>query len=101
MRIVLFGQLAISQTNIYSFHAILFPPFLHSHPMNHLSVFIFFVFVLSFIHRFLCNAENYDPAFDFEYRGPVTMKGKAEPMKVWFLNRAESDRHRIPLFEEL
>ncbi|GAB6026008.1 Guanylate cyclase soluble subunit beta-1, variant 2 [Chamberlinius hualienensis] len=29
--------------------------------------------------------ENYDPKFHFEYRGPVTMKGKSEPMKVWFL----------------
>ncbi|KAJ3614075.1 hypothetical protein NHX12_017652 [Muraenolepis orangiensis] len=31
--------------------------------------------------------ENSDPQFQMEYRGPVTMKGKKEPMKVWFLSR--------------
>ncbi|XP_076028259.1 guanylate cyclase soluble subunit beta-1-like [Oratosquilla oratoria] len=31
--------------------------------------------------------ENYDPGFHFEFRGPVPMKGKKEPMKVWFLSR--------------
>lgn len=35
----------------------------------------------------LKNAENNDPQFHFQYRGPVTMKGKSEPMKVWFLTR--------------
>nr|CAD7403925.1 unnamed protein product [Timema poppensis] len=33
-----------------------------------------------------CNA---DPLFNFEYRGPVTMKGKSEPMDVWFLTRSK------------
>lgn len=31
--------------------------------------------------------ENQDPQFLLEYRGPVTMKGKSEPMNVWFLSR--------------
>ncbi|MEQ2175532.1 Guanylate cyclase soluble subunit beta-1, partial [Goodea atripinnis] len=29
--------------------------------------------------------------FHLEYRGPVTMKGKKEPMKVWFLSRTTND----------
>lgn len=33
--------------------------------------------------------KNFDPQFHFEYRGPVQMKGKKEPMKVWFLSRAQ------------
>lgn len=37
--------------------------------------------------RCLQSAENADPQFHLEYRGPVTMKGKKEPMKVWFLSR--------------
>ncbi|KRT86481.1 Adenylate and Guanylate cyclase, partial [Oryctes borbonicus] len=35
----------------------------------------------------LCGEENQDESFHFEYRGPVTMKGKSEPMNVWFLSR--------------
>lgn len=31
--------------------------------------------------------ENFDPSFQFEFRGEITMKGKPEPMKVWFLTR--------------
>ncbi|KDR07449.1 guanylate cyclase soluble subunit beta-1 [Zootermopsis nevadensis] len=38
-------------------------------------------------YRYLCRPSNADPQFHFEYRGPVTMKGKSEPMKVWFLTR--------------
>jgi class 3 adenylate cyclase len=30
---------------------------------------------------------NHDQQFQFSYRGPVVMKGKAEPMKVYYLNR--------------
>lgn len=56
-------------------------------------------FFLNF--RLLCNDDNLDEAFDFEYRGLVTMKGKAEPMNCWFLNRAKSDLTNIPHFEEL
>ncbi|KAH0820558.1 hypothetical protein GEV33_002233 [Tenebrio molitor] len=39
--------------------------------------------------RFLCKEDNYDEQFQFEYRGPVTMKGKSEPMNVWFLSRSK------------
>lgn len=41
------------------------------------------------IFRYLCRPENLDPQFHFEYRGPVAMKGKSEPMKVWFLQRSK------------
>ena len=37
--------------------------------------------------RYLCMPENQDPQFLLEYRGPVSMKGKSEPMNVWFLSR--------------
>ncbi|XP_075234533.1 guanylate cyclase soluble subunit beta-1-like [Lycorma delicatula] len=40
-------------------------------------------------YRYLCRADNEDPQFHLEYRGPVTMKGKSEPMEVWFLNRSK------------
>jgi len=30
---------------------------------------------------------NFDPEFDFQYRGQINMKGKSEPMGMWFLNR--------------
>ncbi len=30
--------------------------------------------------------ENQDDSFNFEHRGPVTMKGKKEPMQCWFLS---------------
>lgn len=37
----------------------------------------------------LCTKDpnNFDPEFEFEYRGQVNMKGKSEPMGMWFLNR--------------
>ena len=38
--------------------------------------------------RLLQDDTNYDRQFHFEYRGPVVMKGKSEPMKVYYLNRA-------------
>lgn len=38
-------------------------------------------------YRYLCMPENQDSQFLLEYRGPVTMKGKSEPMNVWFLSR--------------
>lgn len=44
-------------------------------------------FILFFLFRWLQNEQNFDPTFDFEDRGPVTMKGKAEPMNVYFLTR--------------
>ncbi|XP_054262325.1 guanylate cyclase soluble subunit beta-1 [Macrosteles quadrilineatus] len=40
-------------------------------------------------YRFLSQADNDDPQFHFEYRGPVQMKGKKEPMEVWFLSRSK------------
>ena len=30
---------------------------------------------------------NFDPEFDFQYRGQINMKGKSEPMGMWFLTR--------------
>ncbi|CAH0560349.1 unnamed protein product, partial [Brassicogethes aeneus] len=39
-------------------------------------------------YKVLCQEDNQDPNFCFEYRGPITMKGKSEPMDVWFLTRA-------------
>lgn len=47
--------------------------------------------VLMLYFRCLQSAENADPQFNLEYRGPVTMKGKKEPMKVWFLSRKPTD----------
>ncbi|RWS31955.1 soluble guanylyl cyclase beta subunit-like protein [Leptotrombidium deliense] len=38
-------------------------------------------------YKLLQEKENYDPLFKFEYRGPVAMKGRTEPMNVWFLSR--------------
>ncbi|XP_042208020.1 guanylate cyclase soluble subunit beta-1-like isoform X2 [Homarus americanus] len=38
-------------------------------------------------YSYLQEPENYDPSFVFTYRGPVPMKGRKEPMQVWFLNR--------------
>ncbi|KAG8134967.1 hypothetical protein E2320_008031, partial [Naja naja] len=35
----------------------------------------------------LMSPENSDPQFHLEHRGPVSMKGKKEPMQVWFLSR--------------
>ena len=31
--------------------------------------------------------ENFDAEFDFQYRGQINMKGKSEPMGMWFLER--------------
>uniref|UniRef100_A0A3P8V398 Guanylate cyclase soluble subunit beta-1 n=1 Tax=Cynoglossus semilaevis TaxID=244447 RepID=A0A3P8V398_CYNSE len=44
--------------------------------------------VSEYTYRCLQSAENADPQFRLEYRGPVSMKGKKEPMKVWFLSRS-------------
>lgn len=64
------------------------------------SLILFFSF-LFYRSRLLCNGDNFDEAFDLEYRGLVTMKGKAEPMKCWFLNRSKSDYANIPHPEDL
>lgn len=42
---------------------------------------------LFLFHRLLCDEVNYDPALNLEYRGPVAMKGKPDPMNVWILTR--------------
>ncbi|CAG7821178.1 unnamed protein product [Allacma fusca] len=42
-------------------------------------------------YKWLQTPENFDPSFHFEYRGPIQMKGKAEPMEVHFLSRKTSD----------
>ncbi|CAN8012772.1 putative soluble guanylyl cyclase beta subunit [Ixodes scapularis] len=42
-------------------------------------------------YRCLQQPQNQDPTFKFDYRGLVTMKGKKEPMKVWFLSRNNVD----------
>ena len=38
-------------------------------------------------NRLLCDEMNRDPSMNLEYRGPVTMKGKPEPMDCWILTR--------------
>ncbi|CAL4065150.1 unnamed protein product [Meganyctiphanes norvegica] len=40
-------------------------------------------------YRNLQKPENFDPNFLLTYRGPVPMKGRSEPMQVWFLNRKQ------------
>lgn len=39
------------------------------------------------LNRLLCNEVDRDPSMNLEYRGPVTMKGKPEPMDCWLLSR--------------
>ncbi len=48
---------------------------------------VFVKHFLLFFRRILVNELNIDPSFNLEYRGPVVMKGKPEPMKCWFLTR--------------
>ncbi|TTH23538.1 Guanylate cyclase soluble subunit beta-1 [Bagarius yarrelli] len=43
--------------------------------------------VSEYTYRCLQSVENADVQFQLDYRGPVSMKGKKEPMKVWFLSR--------------
>ncbi|XP_046394572.1 guanylate cyclase soluble subunit beta-1 [Ischnura elegans] len=40
-------------------------------------------------YRLLVEEDNSDPQFQLEKRGSVVMKGKAEPMEMWFLTRKE------------
>lgn len=40
-----------------------------------------------FLARLLCEEVNQDESFHLEDRGPVQMKGRAEPMRCWFLSR--------------
>ena len=45
-------------------------------------------------HFFRCLQSPRDPSLKFECRGPVTMKGKKEPMITYFLSR-HSTRERL------
>ncbi|XP_033920695.1 guanylate cyclase soluble subunit beta-1 isoform X2 [Melopsittacus undulatus] len=47
--------------------------------------------VSEYTYRCLMAPENSDPQFHLEYRGPVSMKGKKEPMQVWFLSRKSTE----------
>lgn len=46
--------------------------------------------VSEYTYRCLMTPENADPQFHLEHRGPVSMKGKKEPMQVWFLSRKDA-----------
>ncbi|CAJ0965803.1 unnamed protein product, partial [Ranitomeya imitator] len=64
--------------------------------------------VSEYTYRCLMSPENGDPQFNLQYRGPVSMKGKTDPMQVWFLSRktaemehqfqAKSRRFPLPYF---
>jgi len=41
-------------------------------------------------YQLLQQEPNRDDSFVFEQRGLVSMKGRAEPMMVWFLSRKEA-----------
>lgn len=57
------------------------------HKMHGEEVGIVIVMMLKLCSRCLQSAENADPHFHLDYRGPISMKGKKDPMKVWFLSR--------------
>ncbi|XP_035777415.1 guanylate cyclase soluble subunit beta-1-like isoform X3 [Anopheles albimanus] len=48
-------------------------------------------------YRLLCDPVNHDPSFNLEYRGPVVMKGKPEPMDCWFLTRKQAAQPVAPI----
>ena len=48
---------------------------------RHSNVYIYFCC------SYLKDDDNQDDGFAFEYRGPVAMKGKKEPMECWLLSR--------------
>lgn len=39
----------------------------------------------------LMENKNHDSDFKLTFRGPVLMKGRTEPMKVWFLTRFSAE----------
>lgn len=47
-------------------------------------------FCFFFPARLLCDEVNFDPSLNLEYRGPIMMKGKPEPMNCWLLTRKTS-----------
>ncbi|KAG5889162.1 hypothetical protein JTB14_038186 [Gonioctena quinquepunctata] len=40
------------------------------------------------VYSILREGENFDDQFHFDYRGPISMKGKSDPMNVYLLSRA-------------
>ena len=48
-------------------------------------------------YQLLQQKNNQDEAFDLTFRGEVAMKGKPEPMKVWFLSRKDPPESADPL----
>uniref|UniRef100_A0A2K6F5U6 Guanylate cyclase domain-containing protein n=2 Tax=Propithecus coquereli TaxID=379532 RepID=A0A2K6F5U6_PROCO len=53
--------------------------------------------VSEYTYRCLMSSENSDPQFHLEHRGPVSMKGKKEPMQVWFLSRKNTGTEETKL----
>ncbi|KAG9511211.1 Guanylate cyclase soluble subunit beta-1, partial [Fragariocoptes setiger] len=41
------------------------------------------------VYRLCMSGDNYDPNFNFHYRGEITMKGRSAPMKMWYLTRRD------------
>ncbi|XP_018578241.1 guanylate cyclase soluble subunit beta-1-like [Anoplophora glabripennis] len=44
------------------------------------------------VYTILCDRYNYDEQFYFEYRGPIIMKGKSEPMDIYILSRSSLEQ---------
>uniref|UniRef100_A0A670J564 Guanylate cyclase soluble subunit beta-1 n=1 Tax=Podarcis muralis TaxID=64176 RepID=A0A670J564_PODMU len=57
--------------------------------------------VSEYTYRCLMAPENSDPQFHLEHRGPVSMKGKKEPMQVWFLSRKCTETEELKLSSAL
>uniref|UniRef100_A0A8C5VIH4 Guanylate cyclase soluble subunit beta-1 n=1 Tax=Microcebus murinus TaxID=30608 RepID=A0A8C5VIH4_MICMU len=55
--------------------------------------------VSEYTYRCLMSPENSDPQFHLEHRGPVSMKGKKEPMQVWFLSRKNTGTEETKLHD--
>ncbi|XP_069349204.1 guanylate cyclase soluble subunit beta-1 isoform X2 [Eulemur rufifrons] len=55
--------------------------------------------VSEYTYRCLMSPENSDPQFHLEHRGPVSMKGKKEPMQVWFLSRKNTGTEEAKLHD--
>ncbi|XP_038610980.1 guanylate cyclase soluble subunit beta-1 [Tachyglossus aculeatus] len=51
--------------------------------------------VSEYTYRCLMTSDNSDQQFHLEHRGPVSMKGKKEPMKVWFLSRKSTETEDV------
>ncbi|KAI1292794.1 Guanylate cyclase soluble subunit beta-1 [Halotydeus destructor] len=44
-------------------------------------------------YKLLQEPENFDPSFEFTYRGAINMKGRSSAMQVWFLSRKDQLGH--------